>query len=174
MKIYISSFYNVRFFTENIIPISTAGGYGWPWWLFKADNQKIGTYYINKNNVMIGIKEDSLSYNADEFCNLTEPCQKNCPYISKAPHCQFMDSYYNQLTKLNFKELIDSFNYIAEDIRTITHYKGEPIIVLLVYESAKVNCAERPCLQKWFKDNNYDLLEWSKDLIMKGDYNGSN
>ena len=37
--------------------------------------------------------------------------------------------------------------------------EGEPIIVLLVYEAPTCKCAERPCLQRWFKDNNYILNE---------------
>lgn len=162
MKIYISSFYNVRFFTENIIAISTAGSYGWPYWLFKSDNQQLGSCYINKNNVLIGLKAEQLSYKEEEFERLTEQCQKDCPYKYKVPNCQFMINYYNQLSKIDFDEFLKYLTYVAKNVKDLTHYKGDPIIVLLVYESSKCVCAERPCLQRWFKDNNYILNEWNK------------
>ncbi len=158
MKIYISSFNNIRYFKPNMIPISTAASYGWPWWLYKADNQKIGTFYLNKNNVMIGIKEESFSC-GNFYENLTEQCQKDCPYISKAPNCQFMQAYYKHLKTLDFNKTIHEFERVAEDVRKINKFEGEPIIVLMVYEAVSRGCAERPCLQKWFKDNNYDLNE---------------
>ena len=48
MKIYITSFNNIRHFTEEMIPVSTAGRTGWPYWLFKADNKPYGIPYLNK------------------------------------------------------------------------------------------------------------------------------
>lgn len=157
MKIYISTFSNIRNFKPNMIPISTA--LGWPWWLYKSSGYNIGTYYIDKNNIMIGISDDRLHFPKEQFEQLDEPCQKNCPYIDKAPNCQFMTAYYNHLSSLPFNDIIKEFEETAEEVRKATHYEGEPIIVLLVYESPKCKCAERPCLQKWFADNNYELKE---------------
>ena len=161
MEIYITSFNYIRYFTPNMIPISTAGGSGWPWWLLKADKHKEGDFYLNKNNVMIGIQEESLSFPKEQFEQLDEPCQKDCPYKDKAPNCQFMKAYYNYLSTLDFKHTINEFERIAEDVRKVNNYKGDPIIVLLVYEAATCICAERPCLQHWFKDNGYELKEWN-------------
>ena len=160
MKIYISTFSNIRNFKSNMIPISTA--LGWPWWLYKDTGYKIGTYYVDKNNVMIGISDDRLHFDKSEFEKLDEPCQKNCPYIDRAPNCQFMTNYYNQLSKLSFSEIIEDFKNTAEEVRKVTHFEEEPIIVLLVYEAPTCKCAERPCLQRWFKDNNYELKEFYK------------
>ena len=165
MKIYISFFGTIRYFTPNMIPVSTAGGCGWPWWLLKADKHKEGDFYLNKNNVIIGIQEEKFSC-SDFFEELEEKCQKNCPYQDKVPHCQFMDAYYKHLCSLNFNELIKDWERVAEDVRKINHYEGEPIIVLMVYEGTDCNCAERPVLQRWFKDNGYGLKEWTKDLII--------
>ena len=50
MKIYITSFNNIRYFKPNMIPISTA--LGWPWWLYKASGYPYGTYYVDKNNII--------------------------------------------------------------------------------------------------------------------------
>ena len=161
MEIYITSFNYLRYFTPNMIPISTAGGCGWPWWLLKSDNHKEGDYYLNKNNVMIGIQEECLAFPKEKFECLTEPCQKNCPYKYKAPNCQFMTEYYKYLKSLDFDRILKEFCRISEDVRKINHYEGEPIIVLLVYEAATNPCGERPCLQHWFKDNGYELKEWN-------------
>ena len=164
MRIYISSFYNVRFFTPNIIPISTAASYGWPWWLVKADGHKQGDIYLNKDNVMIGIKEDSLAFPEASFETLTEQCQKDCPYKEKAPKCQFMNAYYKHLQTLDFSALLVELGRVANDVKKITKFETDPIIVLMVYESPSSPCGERPCLQKWFSDNGYELKEWSKDI----------
>lgn len=159
MKICISSFGNIRHFTPNMIPISTAGGCGWPWWLLKADHQKEGDFYLNKNNIMIGIQEESLVFPREQFEQLDEPCQKDCPYKNKAPNCQFMETYYKYLKTLDFEKMIKEFDRISKDVQKINHYTEEPEIVLMVYEAPSNPCGERPCLQRWFKDNGYDLKE---------------
>ena len=165
MEIYITSFNNIRYFTPNMIPISTAQG--WPYWLYKSAGHKIGEYYLDKNNIMIGISEESFSCK-DDFERMTEQCQKNCPYKSKVPNCEFMIKYYEHLKRLDFNNIIKGFEKAAEDVRKINNFEGEPIIVLLVYEAATCDCAERPCLQHWFKDNGYELKEWTRDLDIYG------
>ena len=166
MKIYISFFGTIRYFTPNMIPVSTAGGCGWPWWLLKADKHKEGDFYLNKNDIMIGIQEESLSFPREQFEQLDEPCQKDCPYKNKAPNCQFMTAYYNYLKTLDFNKIIEEFDRISKDVQKINHYTEEPMIVLMVYEAASCPCAERPVLQRWFKDNGYELKEWTKDLVV--------
>lgn len=111
---------------------------------------------------MIGIKEELLSFPEGHFEQLTEPCQKDCPFIAKAPHCQFMDAYYRYLSTLDFKYILSLFEETAEEVRKATHFKGEPIIVLLVYEAASKVCGERYGLRRWFEDNGYELPEWQK------------
>ena len=114
----------------------------------------------------MGIQEESLVFPREQFEQLDEPCQKDCPYKNKAPHCQFMEAYYNYLSTLDFNKLIGEFKRIAEDVKKINNYEGEPMIVLMVYEASTNICGERPCLQRWFKDNGYELKEWTKDLVV--------
>ena len=161
MEIYITSFNYLKHFTPNMIPISTA--MGWPWWLYKSAGHKLGEYYLDEKNVMIGISEEKFPP-GEKYEELEEKCQKNCPYKNKVPHCQFMEMYYKHLSSLNFNEIIEDWKRVAEDVRKINHYDGEPIIVLLVYEAANCPCAERPVLQRWFKDNGYELKELTKDV----------
>ena len=167
MKIYISSFYNVRFFTSNMIPVGTAGN--WPFWIYQHYNKPKGSIFFNENNVLLGMKDQIFADSHTLIKDLTEMCgEKPCPYLAKVPHCQFMDKYYNYLCNQDFNALINRLNETAEYIRSINHYEGDAVIVLLVYESEKCTCAERPCIQKWFADNGYELVEWNKSLINQG------
>lgn len=156
MKIFITNYYNIRFFSPNMIPIATS--IDWPYWLRK-NKPKL---YLDERNVIIGIKEEKFSCGF-LFDELTEKCQKNCPYKSKVPNCEFMIKYYEHLKTLDFNEMIKEFERVAGEVYKINHYDNEPIIVLMVYESPTCNCAERPCIQRWFKDNGYELKEWTKD-----------
>ena len=161
MKIYITDFYHIRYFKDNMIPIATTQG--WPYWIYEYNHQQRGNYFVDRNNVVNGILEENLGINFGKyFEKLDEKCgeAKPCPYLDKVPNCQFMDSYYQYLTSLNFNNLLKEFERVAEDVRKINNYVGEPIIVLIVYESSKYKCAERPVLQRWFSDNGYQLEEW--------------
>ena len=60
---------------------------------------------------------------------------------------------------------MNEFDRVAKEVKKINKYEGEPIICLIVYESSKCNCAERPCIVQWFKDNGYELKEWSEELF---------
>lgn len=159
MQIVISSYYNIRFFSPNMIPIATSGD--WPYWLRK-NKPKL---YLDEHNVIIGIKEELFSNFGERFEQLEEKCQKDCPYKDKVPNCQFMITYYKYLCEQDFNSLLKEFERVAQETKKINHYEGEPIIVLMVFESEKCNCAERPCIKHWFKDHGYDLKEWSKSLL---------
>jgi len=167
MRIFITNFYHIRFFKPNMIPVATTGS--WPYWIYQYNNKKKDTYFLDNNNVMIGIKEELFHPDTldSKFEALEEKCgeSKPCPYLDKVPHCQFMDMYYNYLKEQDFNYLLNEFERVAKEVKLINNYEGEPIIVLIVYESNKCKCAERPCIIKWFKDNGYDLIEWSEELF---------
>lgn len=144
-----------------MIPIATS--IDWPYWLRK-NKPKL---YLNENNVIIGIKEETFSNFMPLFNSLEEKCQKDCPYKDKVPNCEFMINYYKYLKKIDFNALLIEFKRIIKEVKKINNFEGEPIIVLMVFESEKCNCAERPCIQRWFKDNDYKLEEWNKNLLIK-------
>ena len=165
MRIFITDFYHIRFFKPNMIPVAATGG--WPYWIFKYNKVKKGDLFLDSNNVINGIREETFSCFNEVFESLTEKCgeAKPCPYLDKVPHCQFMDKYYEYLCKQDFNKLMVEFERVANEVKKINNYEGEPIICLIVYESSKCKCAERPCIIKWFKDNGYDLKEWSEDIF---------
>jgi len=160
MKYKITYFYNLRFLKPNQIPVSTAI---WdPKWIReKTHNNR--RPYVDENGVIIGIKEESFLLNEEEIPE--EMCSgQPCPYKDKWPHCQFLDAYWKHLQKIDFDGyLIPELNRVAEDVRKITHYEGEPEIILLVHEKPDNPCSERLGLQKLFQEHGIILEEWSKD-----------
>ena len=78
---YITYFQNVKYLTEEYIVIDTSM---WaPKWLDPSNGKR---QYINENNVLIGIKEESFLMTEDEIPE--EMCYgKPCPYIDKHHHC---------------------------------------------------------------------------------------
>ena len=158
MKYFISYFQQLRFFDENCIPIDTSI---WaPKWLDPFNGKKP---HINENNVLVGIKEESFLMTEDEIP--VEMCSgKPCPYIDKHPHCQFLDAYWKHLQTIDFEGyLLPELTRIAEDVRKITHYEGEPKIILMVHEKPDNLCSERAGLIKLFKEHGIILREWTKE-----------
>ena len=49
------------------------------------------------------------------------------------------------------------------DCRKITHYKGDPKIILLVHEKPDNLCSERLGLVKLFENHGIILKEWTKE-----------
>lgn len=135
MKIYISYFAQMRNFPKQAVPFSTAM---WnPSW------------YQGLTLPQVVMPEEWLRPLYAE----NQMCQKHCPL--HAP-CGFMNIYYKFLNTVDFNSVMDLLLTQANAAS-----KGvEPIIILLVYEPATCDCAERPVLQRWFKEHGVDLLEW--------------
>ena len=158
MLYYVSYFQQLRYFDQTCIPVSTA--YFDPKWL----NTQNGKHcYVNENNVLVGIREESFLMSEEETPE--EMCSgKPCQYESKWPHCQFLDAYWKHLQKIDFDGyLIPELTRIAEDVRKITHYEGEPKIILMVHEKPDNHCSERLGLVRLFKEHGIELKEWTKD-----------
>ena len=141
MQYYITYFQNVRYLTEEYIPIDTSM---WaPKWLDPSNGKR---QYINDKNVLIGIKEESFLMSENELPE--EMCSgKPCPYM-----------------KIDFHGyLIPELNRIADEVKKITNYKGEPKIILLVHEKPDNLCSERLGLIKLFAQNGIKLIEYNKE-----------
>ena len=159
MKFYTSYFYQVRFFTPNMIPISTAK---WdPKWFHDFQDNKY--VFLDKRGVCNGLRADPFVLGEEYWKNLEEShneCTKDCPHDSN--NCEFMKSYYNYLNTLDFDNIKARCENLALRIQNKMGFKEEPIIVLLVHEKADCPCAERPVIWRWFRDHNVEITEWSK------------
>ena len=133
MKIVTSYFYMIRYFTPNIIPVSTA--LSDPAWYRPPDGKE---YFIDKNGVINGLRYEPLIVQryGEHIC----PCESK----DLAPACPTMIEYKQLLFSLVDKEkTLKAFEYCCNKFNADT-------IALMVYEAPNNPCSERAALQKFF------------------------
>lgn len=162
MQFFIANFSQIRYMNENCIVISTCSSDPK---FFHNNSYNKDMYFIDKNNVLNGIREESFLLPDGVFEQLDEHCEANCPWKYKNPNCGFLKAYGAHLATLDFELLLSEFNRVAEDVRKITHYKGDPVIILLVWESVNNPCSERYAIQELFKSHGLEI----KNFENKGD-----
>lgn len=162
MKVYISYFYTVRFFTPNMIPFSTAM---WDpkWYHANSHNQKYA--FFDKRGVINGLKADPLipDSNCNGLCRGPDYCNPPDP-----DNCQFLKRYMDQLESIPFDNFMTDLTNICNALCLINKIEGEPIAVILVHEAPTNPCSERIPLMKWFHNNGVDIQELDYHQIDKG------
>jgi len=164
-KIYISYFYQIRFFTPNMLPLSTAI-YPPEWY------QKVGygNYFVDKNGVVNGLNIDEFIFPKSIYDNEIwdeDKCGPNCKYggdmIGKEPSewCSFMKKYYEYLKKRDLINIINKYTYHAERVFNAMFNKNIDTLVLIVHEPPTKACSERLVLQRYFADYGIELKEWN-------------
>lgn len=151
MKIYTSYFYQIRNFTPNIIPVSTA--LSDPIWYRPPQGKE---YYIDKRGIINGLRYEPLivqRYGTKECIGK----RAICPYADDANYnCELMTEYESLLYSFVDKEkTLKAFEYCANKFKKELGFKEEPIIVLMVHEAPNNPCSERVALQKFF-----NCTEW--------------
>ena len=135
MKIATSYFYQIRNFTPNIIPISTAMSD--PKWYRPPAGKE---YYIDKRGIICGLRYEPL---------IVQPAspiiQCPCMYHGKGnPFCGFITEYRRALYEQVDKErVLKAFEYCCKKFNADT-------IALIVYEAPNNPCSERGPLQEFF------------------------
>lgn len=133
MKIYTSYFYQIRYFTPNIIPVSTA--LSDPVWYRPPQGKE---YYIDKRGIVNGLRYEPLI--VQKYGVHTCPCE----YKDQAPFCPTMIEYENLLKSLVDKEkTLKAFEFCCNKFNA-------DAIALIVYEAPNNPCSERQALQKFF------------------------
>lgn len=150
MKIYTSYFYQVRNFTPNVIPFSTAM---WPPKYFGRIPFK------DKRGIFNGLSCPPL-VPGDECNNLCRG-PENCA-TKDSSTCPFLKTYRAQLDRLDFDKVVTRLQAIANQIKEDEGFEEEPVVVLLVYEKPSNPCSERVAIQEWFRDNGIEVEEWSR------------
>lgn len=133
MKIVTSYFYMIRYFTPNIIPVSTA--LSDPAWYRPPTGKE---YFIDKNGVINGLRYEPLIVQryGEHIC----PCESK----DLAPACPTMIEYEQLLFSLvNKEKTLKAFEYCCNKFNADT-------IALMVYEAPNNPCSERAALQKFF------------------------
>ena len=153
MKIVTSYFYKIRFFTPNIIPLSTAV---WdPKWFHRGQGKDFMFY--DKRGVLNGLRCEV--FMPDSSCN--DLCCGHESCSNEPLSCEFLKAYRRQLDRLNFNKVIEMLNAISECVQKEIGFNEEPVIALIVHEASSNPCSERVALHQWFKDNHYDIQEFT-------------
>lgn len=141
MKFYTSYFYQIRNFTPNMVPLSTACGD--PAW-YHAGRDKSFVYFDN-NRVCNGLRAEML--HPDKSC--AGLCEGGFACPDTPDKCAFLWRYAQQLEKVDFMDFIERCRRILKQVKVCNHFEGEGIIVLMVHEAFGNPCSERRTLQEW-------------------------
>ena len=139
MKIKTSYFYQIRNFTPNMVPVSTA--ISDPAWYRPKDGEE---YYIDKRGIVCGLRYEPLIVQLHG--------QGGCPCEEQDPaNCECMREYKQLLYSLVDKErTLKAFEHCLKKFNADT-------IVLIVHEAPTNPCSERVALQEFF---NCEELEY--------------
>lgn len=152
MEIYTSYFYQLRFFPENAIPISTCVSD--PAWF----HNKRGNDYVfkDKRGVYNGIRNELLHPGriCEGLCGGPVGCASN------PESCLFLRAYRSQLAAINFAEFMANLSSLVERVKEREDWEEDPIVIFLVYEAPDNHCSERAALQDWFRSNGVEIKEW--------------
>ena len=154
MKIMTSYFYQIRFFTPNMIPLSTAV---WdPKWFHQ--NQPQYFQFKDHNGVWNGLRAKPFvpGPQCQNLCRGPEYCKTGDPN-----NCDFLKNYRKQLDQLNFNEIIQRIDTLGKAIQQKEQFTDEPIVVFIFHETFKNPCSERWVVRDWFKDNGYEIKEFN-------------
>lgn len=139
MKVSTSYFYQIRFFSKNMIPVSTAI---WdPKWFHTGNNSG---EYRDRNGVWNGIRMTSLSPIRLD-ATICAQCTRHDP-----SDCDFQRNYRAYLETLDFDKVYQSLEKLANTITSIENLSSEPHIILIVHEKPNNPCSERKALQEYF------------------------
>lgn len=157
MQIFTSYFYQVRFMKPHMIPLSTACFD--PKWYY--DFKKQGYVWKDKNGVYNGLRAPVFAPGpaCEGLCSGHENC------ITRNPHnCLFLNTYRYQLDQLDYNNIIERCENLANKIKETEGFEEEPIVILLVHEAPQNECSERRVIQEWFASHGKIVKEWDKSV----------
>lgn len=151
MKLYTSYFYQIRFFSPNIVPMSTAL-YDPKWY---HNHRGPNHVYLDKRQVINGIRIES--FHPDNTC--ADLCHGR-PCDSTPDQCEFLRRYRAQLDKIDFDEFIKWCKRFAKIYRKSMNLKDEVSLAFIFHETPDNPCSERVVFQQWFQDHHYQIEEF--------------
>jgi len=147
VKLYLSYFYNIRFFPTNLVPVSTAV---WdPKWYH--DNKGNDYRFFDKRGIYNGVRLEELNPSKVEAecieCKIK-------PDISK---CGFIRNYSEYLDSLDFDSVMNKLHGLRGIMMDILGYEITPVII--VHEAPWNPCSERKPLIDWFTKHGVEIEE---------------
>lgn len=156
-KFALSYFYQIRFFKQNMLPLSTAV---WdPKW-FHAFND-MNYRFFDKRGVLNGARCTPFvpGESCDGLCRGRDACQTGDP-----TSCAFLNEYRKQLDKINVPLFLAAMSEVARELLPDIP-EDEVTIVFIVYEKPDNPCSERWVLLKWFEDHHINCKELEYPII---------
>ena len=142
MKLYISYWAQVRNFPKNLVGLNTTI---WPpkWRPLGQDAR--GVLVVDCPPLKPG-----------------EECEGLCTGKCNPKHpndCQFLNTYYEQLKKIDFNKFMFTMQRLHNNI--CENEKLDDIdFAIIVYEKYDNPCSERWPILKWLKENGVEIEEW--------------
>lgn len=155
-RVYTSYFYQVRFFTPNMIPISTAI---WdPKWYHNFRGQDY--VYTDKRGVINGLRVSTLSpKQCGDYC-------VECQRTGDPNTCEFIKEYRDYLDTIDFGSFMVNLEKSLNILEHRYEIPDEIIPVFLVHEAPDTHCSERETIQEWFRKHGLECKEWSRWEMM--------
>lgn len=151
MNVYISYFYQIRFFPKNLLPVSTAA---WdPKWFHEGMGPQHS--FMDKRGIINGLRIPELSPAAVPE---VEICQPNCQKDYKT--CGFLKWYRKCLHDLDFDAVMRKLEETARNAATPDNKNMD--ICLIVYETPSNPCSERVPIVGWFAEHGVNVKEFEK------------
>lgn len=164
INVYISYFYNIRFFPPNLVPVSTAM---WdPKWYH--DGKGPGHIFINKSGVLLGVRLPIFSpYKVDNTDNFGDILCVKCTNSKEPRHpesCEFIKRYREQLRSESKENYISALSEVAVESKKLLNLTDWPDICLIVHEADTNPCSERGEIIKLFQEVlGIDIKEWKRN-----------
>lgn len=148
MKIRISYFYQIRNFTKNMVPMSTAM-YDPAWY-----HAGLGPDYIytDKRGILNGLRLKPIIVQGNTL--------HSCPCESKnSDSCLTMREYRQELEKIDFEKMMRGIRAMADRYKKQNKINEEIVMVLIVYETPDNKCSERQSLINYFNSHGVECKE---------------
>lgn len=151
MKVATSYFYRIRFFTPNMIPLSTAV---WdPKWYHRNKDQ--GYTFVDTRGVINGLRVPAMAPGptCSDLCRGNEGC------LYSPDSCAFLKHYRAQLEALNCDDYMRRVNNLLLKMKGVLEFDEEPVAVFIVHEAPANVCSERVPIQEWLTSHGYPCTE---------------
>lgn len=151
MKIYISYFYQIRFFKPYMIPVSTACGD--PAWYHNWLGKDFT--FLDKRKVVNGLRCEEL--HPDDRCSGL--CYGSAECDEDPDKCQFKKQYAQQLEEMDLDQFLQRAAASLQRLKEQLKLNREPMLVLMVHEAPYNHCSEREILIKYFNSHGVECEE---------------
>ena len=155
-RAYTSYFYQIRYFTPNMMPLSTAV-YD-PKWFHQGAGQD--TLFLDKHGVINGLRVEELApgTRCRDECRGTDRPTPSC--TGNPETCGFLRHYREQLDSIDFDLFWSQIEGMLELGKSLKYCENaEMIPVFIVHEAADKVCSERQSIQHWLNKNGIKCSE---------------